>query len=381
MHIDAQTTDVVIYHSPKCGTSRNTLAMIRNAGVEPHVIEYLKTPPSRDLLVRLAARAGLPLKALLREKDTPFAALGLGRDDIGDAQLLDAIAMYPILINRPLVVTVWGVRLCRPSEVVLDILPLPQCAAFRKEDGEPIIDTDRSAILTASESSKPESTGHMTYNLQRRLSAEALGTSILVATVVGSGIMAAKLAGGNMAVALLGNTIPTGAILFVLITIFGPVSGAHFNPAVSLVMAWRGDLKRSELLPYTSAQIVGGCAGTIAAHGMFGLTLLQASTTARTGGAQWFAEFVAAFGLLVTIIGCVRMKSDAVPTAVGLYITAAYWFTASTSFANPAVTIARALSDTFAGINPWHVPAFIVVQVVGALAGAGVAGWLWSDRR
>lgn len=221
----------------------------------------------------------------------------------------------------------------------------------------------------------------MTYDLQRRVVAEALGTGILVATVVGSGIMAAKLSGGNMAVALLGNTIPTGAILFVLITIFGPVSGAHFNPAVSLVMAWRGDLRRGDFVPYTLAQIVGGCIGTVAAHAMFGLALVQASTTARTGGAQWFAEFVAAFGLLVTIIGCVRVKPDAVPMAVGLYITAAYWFTASTSFANPAVTIARALTDTFAGIDPWHVPAFVLAQVVGAVAGAVVAGWLWDDAR
>ena len=219
----------------------------------------------------------------------------------------------------------------------------------------------------------------MTYDLQHRLAAEALGTGILVATVVGSGIMAAKLAGGNSAIALLGNTIPTGAILFVLITIFGPVSGAHFNPAVSLVMAWRGDLPRGELAPFVIAQIVGGCLGTIAAHAMFGLALLQASTTARTGGPQWFAEFVAAFGLLLTIIGAVRTRPDAVPTAVGLYITAAYWFTASTSFANPAVTVARALSDTFAGIAPVHVPAFIVAQILGALAGAIVGRWLWSN--
>lgn len=146
---DVTTTDVVIYHNPQCGTSRNTLALIRNAGVEPHVIEYLKTPPSRGLLLRLAARSGMPLTALLREKDTPFADLGLHRDGISDAEILDAIALHPVLINRPLVVTAWGVRLCRPSEVVLDILPLPQCAAFMKEDGEPIIDTDGKRIITA----------------------------------------------------------------------------------------------------------------------------------------------------------------------------------------------------------------------------------------
>ena len=216
----------------------------------------------------------------------------------------------------------------------------------------------------------------MTFDLNRRLAAEALGTAVLVATVVGSGIMAAKLAGGNIAIALLGNTIPTGAILFVLITILGPVSGAHFNPAVSLVTALRGDLSARDAGAYTVAQIIGGCLGTFAAHLMFDLPVLQLSSTARTGGAQWFAEFVAAFGLLLTIIGAVRFKSDAVPTAVGLYITAAYWFTASTSFANPAVTIARALTDTFAGINPAHAPAFIVAQIAGAVVGARLMHWL-----
>jgi glycerol uptake facilitator-like aquaporin len=214
----------------------------------------------------------------------------------------------------------------------------------------------------------------------RRLAAEALGTGLLVATVVGSGIMAAKLSGGNTAIALLGNTIPTGAILVVLITIFGPISGAHFNPAVSLVMAWRGDLSRTDIVPFIAAQIVGGCLGTILAHAMFDLPLLQSSTTARTGLAQWLAEAVAAFGLLLTIIGTLRTKPDSVPLAVGLYITAAYWFTASTSFANPAVTIARALTNTFAGIMPTHVPMFIAAQIAGAIAGAIVAKWLWEKR-
>ena len=221
----------------------------------------------------------------------------------------------------------------------------------------------------------------MTVDVNRRLVAEALGTGLLVATVVGSGIMAAKLSGGNAAIALLGNTLPTGAILFVLITILGPISGAHFNPAVSAVMAWRGAMPRTEVLPYCLAQIVGGCLGTLAAHAMFDLPLWQVATTARTGSAQWFAEFVAAFGLLVTILGAVTYKPDAVPTAVGLYITAAYWFTASTSFANPAVTIARALSNTFAGIDPAHVPAFIVAQMAGAFVGAGVAAWLMHIPR
>ena len=221
----------------------------------------------------------------------------------------------------------------------------------------------------------------MTFDLNRRLAAEALGTGLLVATVVGSGIMAAKFASGNIAIALLGNTIPTGAILVVLILILGPISGAHFNPAVSLVMAWRGALPAREVGPYVIAQIVGGCLGTMVAHAMFDLPVLQLATTARTGAAQWFAEGVAAFGLLITILGSVRFKPDAVPMAVGLYITAAYWFTASTSFANPAVTIARALSNTFAGIEPAHVPAFIVAQIAGAMAGAVVGSWLFDQER
>jgi glycerol uptake facilitator-like aquaporin len=216
----------------------------------------------------------------------------------------------------------------------------------------------------------------VSYNLSRRIAAETLGTGLLVATVVGSGIMAAKLAGGNLGVALLGNTIPTGAILVVLITILGPISGAHFNPVVSLVMALRGELAKTELLQFLIAQVIGGCLGTLAAHAMFDLPLLQFSTTLRTGPSQWLAEGVATFGLLVTILGCVRIKPDFVPTAVGLYITAAYWFTASTSFANPAVTIARALTNTFAGINPTHVPGFIVAQVAGALAGWVLMSWL-----
>ena len=210
----------------------------------------------------------------------------------------------------------------------------------------------------------------------RRLAAEALGTGLLVATVIGSGIMAAKLAGGNIAIALLGNTIPTGAILVVLITILGPISGAHFNPAVSAIMALRGDLSRALLGPYIAAQILGGCLGTLAAHAMFDVPLFQLASTARTGAAQWFAEGIATFGLIGTILGGARYAASSVPMCVGLYITAAYWFTASTSFANPAVTIARALSDTFAGINPLHVPAFITAQLVGALVGYKLWDWL-----
>ncbi|KAB2845867.1 MAG: aquaporin family protein, partial [Hyphomicrobiaceae bacterium] len=191
-----------------------------------------------------------------------------------------------------------------------------------------------------------------------RLLSEALGSVLLLATVVGSGIMGAKLAGGNVALALLGNTIPTGAILVVLILIFGPVSGAHLNPAVSLAFALRGELAWRLLPAYIAAQVVGGILGAWLAHAMFDLPIWQISITVRSGTGQWIAEATATFGLLLTIFGCLANASAAVPYAVGLYITAAYWFTASTSFANPAVTIARALSDTFAGIAPSSVPAF-----------------------
>ncbi|QRM32488.1 MIP/aquaporin family protein [Microvirga sp. VF16] len=220
-----------------------------------------------------------------------------------------------------------------------------------------------------------------TFPPTQRLAAEALGTGLLVATVVGSGIMADRLAGGNMALALLGNTIPTGAILVVLILGLGPISGAHFNPAVSLVMCLTRALPWPEVGSYTVAQIVGGCLGTLVAHGMFDLPLLQLAAKARTGPAQWFAEAVATFGLLMTILTVVRFRIEAIPYAVGLYITAAYWFTASISFANPAVTIARALTNTFAGIAPSNVPMFIVAQVLGALAALGLVRWLIKAQR
>lgn len=216
------------------------------------------------------------------------------------------------------------------------------------------------------------------FDLPRRLTAEALGTGLLVAAVVGSGIMAAKLAGGNQALALLCNTIPTGAILVVLITILGPVSGAHFNPAVSAAMVLRRDLPPGELPPYVLAQIAGGIAGSWLAHGMFDLPLLQASLTLRTGPDQWLGEFTATFGLLLAIFGAVRFAPSAVPWCVGLYITAAYWFTSSTSFANPAVTIARAVSDTFAGIRPADVPAFVAAQLAGAALATLLCGWLFA---
>jgi glycerol uptake facilitator-like aquaporin len=221
----------------------------------------------------------------------------------------------------------------------------------------------------------------MTATLPRRLAAEALGTGLLVATVVGSGIMAERLAGGNVALALLGNTLPTGAILVVLILALGPISGAHFNPAVSLAMALHGALSRAVLCAYVPAQVIGGCLGTLAAHAMFDLPLWQTGATARSGPALWFAEFIATFGLLLTIVTVVRFRIEAIPVAVGLYITAAYWFTASTSFANPAVTLARAFTGTFSGIAPGDVPAFVLAQVAGALAGLAVGAWLAAAPR
>ena len=220
----------------------------------------------------------------------------------------------------------------------------------------------------------------MSVSLSRRLAAEALGSAFLLATVIGSGVMAAKLAGGNGALALLCNTIPTGAILTVLILIFGPLSGAHFNPAVSLAFAMRGELAWRSAGLYIAAQVIGAIAGVWAAHLMFGLPVWQVSETVRSGPSQWFAEGVAAFGLLLTILGCVARAPAAVAYAVGLYITAAYWFTASTSFANPAVTIARSLSNTYAGIAPSSTPGFILAQFAGALAAVAVSGWLWKSE-
>jgi glycerol uptake facilitator-like aquaporin len=205
-------------------------------------------------------------------------------------------------------------------------------------------------------------------SLARRLLAEALGTAILVATVVGSGIMAQRLAGGNQAIALLGNTIPTGAILVVIITILAPISGAHFNPAVSLVFAARGEFPWREVIPYIVVQCVGGVAGTVVAHLMFDLPPLMIGTTARSGPSQWLGEMVATFALVLTILGGLRYAAQAIPWLVGLVITAAYWFTSSTSFANPAVTLARGFTTTFAGIAINHVPAFILAQLVGAVA-------------
>ncbi|HKS18933.1 MAG TPA: MIP/aquaporin family protein [Bradyrhizobium sp.] len=213
------------------------------------------------------------------------------------------------------------------------------------------------------------------FDLPRRLTAEALGTALLVATVVGSGIMAETLT-KDVALALLGNTLPTGAILVVLITILGPISGAHFNPAVSLVFAIKGELTPREVLLYVVAQIAGGIFGTLLAHAMFALPLLDASLKMRSGGAQWLAEAVAAFGLVATILAGLRFNRPAIPVLVGLYITAAYWFTASTSFANPAVAVARSLTNTFSGIRPVDLPGFIVAELVGAVVALMFMSWL-----
>ncbi len=220
----------------------------------------------------------------------------------------------------------------------------------------------------------------MAADLSRRIVAEALGTAMLVATVVGSGIMADRLT-DDVGLSLLGNTLPTGAILVVLITILGPISGAHFNPAVTLVFALRREIESNAALAYVIAQIAGGVAGTLLAHAMFELPILQISQTVRTGNGQWIAELVAAFGLVFTILAGLRFRSDAIPWLVGLYITAAYWFTASTSFANPAVAIARAVSNTFAGIRPIDLPGFIVAELLGALFAMALAGWLLAQPK
>jgi len=214
----------------------------------------------------------------------------------------------------------------------------------------------------------------------RRLMAEWLGTFSLLATVVGSGIMAERLADGNVAIALLGNTIPTGAILIVLIMVFAPISGAHFNPAVTLCFAIRKEITTLDSICYVMTQIIGGISGVLVAHVLFDNQLFDPSTTARSGLGQWVGEFVATFGLIGTILGCLKARSEAVPFAVGLYITAAYWFTSSTSFANPAVTIARGFSDTFAGISPADVTAFVLIQLIAATLATFYFRWLLDEE-
>ena len=213
------------------------------------------------------------------------------------------------------------------------------------------------------------------YDCPRRVAAEAFGTALLVATVVGSGIMAETLT-KDVALALLANTLATGAILVVLIAILGPISGAHFNPAVSLIFFLKRDLSSGELTLYTAAQIIGGIVGTLTAHLMFALPVLEYSQHARAGAAQWFSEWVASFGLVATILAGVRFQQSAVPLLVGLYITAAYWFTASTSFANPAVAIARSLTNSFSGIRPVDLPGFIIAEVLGAVSALWLMSWL-----
>lgn len=219
------------------------------------------------------------------------------------------------------------------------------------------------------------------HDLPRRLAAEFLGTAFLLATVIGSGIMGDTLSSGNVAIALLGNTIATGAILAVLILIFGPISGAHFNPAVTLSFAMRREISVAHALIYVAVQIAGGLFGVFVAHVMFGEPSFSASLTARNGIGPWTGEFVATFGLVATILGCLRFRPEAIPYAVGLFITAGYWFTSSTSFANPAVTIARSFSDTFAGIRPEDAPFFIIVQVVAAIVATLVFAWFSSGRK
>lgn len=214
--------------------------------------------------------------------------------------------------------------------------------------------------------------------LRQRVAAETLGSFFLFGTVIGSGIMAEALSGGNVAIALLANSIATGAILFVLITMLGPVSGAHFNPAVSLAMAARGELSWKDVLPYLAAQLAGGLLGALTAHLMFDLPIWQYSLKARTGLGQWTGEAVATFGLILTIIGTVKYRPDAVAASVALYITAAYWFTSSTSFANPAITIIRSLTDSFSGIAPQDVPAFVIAQLLGATVGALLGAMLFG---
>ena len=220
-----------------------------------------------------------------------------------------------------------------------------------------------------------------TVPLGRRIATEGVGAFFLFAAVVGSGVMAQALSGGNGGVALLANSIATGAILFVLITMLGPISGAHMNPAVTMAAALRRDLPWRDAGAYTAAQIAFGIGGAWAAHLMFDLPVLQLSMKARTGAGQWAGETVATFGLVLTIFGTMRHRPQAVAASVALYITAAYWFTSSTSFANPAITIARSLSDTFAGIAPRDVPLFVAGQLAGALAATVAAGWLFPGKR
>jgi glycerol uptake facilitator-like aquaporin len=225
-----------------------------------------------------------------------------------------------------------------------------------------------------------EKSMNATFSLPKRLTAECLGTALLVAIVVGSGIMAERLAGGNIAVALIGNCLATGAGLVVLILIFGPVSGCHINPAVTLSFCVRGEISAPVAAGYVLVQIIGGIAGVMLAHSMFELPLVVQGVQTRSGTGQWIGEIVATFGLVLVILGCLRFRAEAVPFAVGLYITGGCWFTSSTSFANPAVTVARALTDTFTGIRPVDVAPFIGAEIIGALAACALAAWLFERK-
>lgn len=215
----------------------------------------------------------------------------------------------------------------------------------------------------------------------RSLAAETAGTALLLATVIGSGIMGEQLAGQSAALVLLGNTLATASMLVVLVTLFGPISGAHLNPAVTLVFALRGELSRSRALQYVAAQLVGALVGVIAAHAMFGMPAVQIATRLRSGPGQWLSETIATFGLVGVILGVRSSRPHALPLAIGLYIAAAYWFTASTSFANPAVALARSISDTFAGVAPASVPAFVIAELIGALAASVFFGWMFRSVR
>jgi glycerol uptake facilitator-like aquaporin len=218
-------------------------------------------------------------------------------------------------------------------------------------------------------------------NLPRRLAAEGVGTALLLATVIGSGIMGERLAGGNVAIALLANAIATGCGLAVLVAVFAPMSGAHFNPLVSMALAARGRMERRHAVAFVAVQFVGAILGVMAAHAMFDEPIVSLATKVRTGPAQAWSEFIATFGLIMVIFACIEQKLSSAPALIGAYIAAAYWFTASTSFANPAVAVARSLSDTFAGIRPADVPAFVIAQVLGAVAATLFSAWLWRPSR
>jgi glycerol uptake facilitator-like aquaporin len=328
------------------------------------VIPYLLAPPDRDLLVSLIERMGITPHELLRQKGTPYLDLGLDGEDVTDDQRLDAM-MAPDP-DQP------AHRRHRKPRA-----PVP---FVRGRAGHPAR-TAAWPLYHGRRRSRSDAGQAVTTDLPRRLTAEVVGTALLVATVIGSGIMADRLSGGNDGLALLANALAMGAMLVVLITILGPLSGAHFNPVVSAVMAWRRDLPFKHIAHYIAAQCAGGVVGAILANLMFDLAPIQMATTLRGGGGQWLSEVVATFTLIGVILGGLRHAPQAIPLLVGLTITGAYWFTASTSFANPAVTLARTLSDTFAGIAPVSAPSFILAQCAGGSLAAVFWGWLFAPSR